>query len=57
MNISHFSGEFTAPRAGVYLITFSYQGSNDANEKTLVYLYNNGHRMDETIHENLYFVG
>ena len=45
---------FTAPRAGVYLITFSYRSSNDPGQGTTVYIYKNGHQMSETLH-NTYF--
>ena len=39
---------FTAPRAGVYLITFSYRGYNAHGKRTEVYMYKNGGRLDET---------
>ena len=42
------SGAFTAPRAGVYLITFSYYSSNDRNKETWIYIYKNGVRLKET---------
>ena len=48
---------FTVPRAGVYLITFSYQGSNDPGEYTYVYIYKNGASLDETRHYTYYNSG
>ena len=39
------SGQFTAPRAGVYLITYSYLASNDPGEGTTVYIYKDGVRL------------
>ena len=40
---------FTAPRAGVYMITFSYQTSNvPPGGMTVVYLYKNGERLQAT---------
>ena len=45
---------FTAPRAGVYLITFSYRSYNDPNEQTDVYLHLNGARLVETLHQTFY---
>ena len=48
---------FTAPRAGVYLITFSYVGQNDPEEETRAYLYTNGQRLDETFHYTYYSGG
>ena len=41
---------FTAPRAGVYLITFSYRGTNDPGERTYVFIYKNGNKLNETVH-------
>ena len=48
---------FTAPRAGVYLITFSYDGRNNPGEKTYVYVHLNGVRLGETIHHTGYTGG
>ena len=48
INIILISGVFTAPRAGVYLITFSYRGYNAHGKRTEVYMYKNGGRLDET---------
>ena len=48
---------FTAPRAGVYLVTFSYESYNDPGEYTNVYLYLNGARLDETRHATYYSGG
>ena len=45
---------FTAPRAGVYLTTFSYQGSTDPGQWTNVILYKNGNRMHQTNHHYYY---
>ena len=50
INIFRVSGVFTAPRAGVYLITFSYQGSNDAGEASYFSIYKNGAQLLETLH-------
>ena len=44
---------FTAPRAGVYLITFSYQGNNEPGEGTTVFIYKNGAE-SETQHDTYY---
>ena len=57
INISLISGVFTAPRAGVYLITFSYESDNDPDERTYAYLYTNGNRLDETYHVTFYSSG
>ena len=54
INIILISGVFTAPRAGVYLITFSYYSYNGSGELTLAYLFTNGQRLDETEHNNYY---
>ena len=54
LNISRVSGVFTAPRAGVYLVTFSYRGGIDPSEQTNVYLHHNGVRLDETLHNTYY---
>ena len=48
---------FTAPRAGVYLITFSYESDNDPGEQTLVYIYKNGAMVSETGHGTAYSPG
>ena len=48
---------FTAPRAGVYLVTFSYQGFNIPGKGTLVYLHLNGVRLGETRHGSGYGSG
>ena len=45
---------FTAPRAGVYLITFSYLVSNDPGEATYVYICKNGAEMSSTQHYTSY---
>ena len=40
---------FTAPRAGVYMISFSYQAHNDPGpgpEQTNVYIYKNYNRRE-----------
>ena len=47
---------FTAPRVGVYLITFSYKSSNDADESTYADLHHNGGGMSETEHQTRYLV-
>ena len=44
------SGKFTAPRAGVYLITFSYEGG----EWSEVYIYKDGVKLQETKHKTYY---
>ena len=45
---------FTAPRAGVFLITFSYRSYNDPGEQTDVYLHLNGASLgEETLHYTL----
>ena len=51
------SGKFTAPRAGVYLITYSYRGSNDPGEGTYVYIYKDGVKLVETENSNYYSSG
>ena len=48
---------FTAPRAGVYLITFSYESYIDPGEYTNVYLYLNGVGLEETRHQTYYGSG
>ena len=48
---------FTAPRAGVYLITFSYYVLNDHGEQTEVYLHLNGEKLGETRHRTSYSDG
>ena len=48
---------FTAPRAGVYLMTFSYYSYNGSGELTLAYLFTNGQRLDETEHNTYYTSG
>lgn len=45
-----YSGQFTAPHAGVYLITFSYRGYNDPSEWTSAYIHKDGERLGETHH-------
>ena len=45
---------FTAPRAGVYLVTFSYRSSNEPGEETAVYIHLNGERLQETQHNTFY---
>ena len=45
---------FTAPRAGVYMISFSYRAINDAGEQTEVYVYKNSGQMGETLHYTYY---
>ena len=45
---------FTAPRAGVYLITFSYWSNNDPAEVTSAYLHHNGQKWSETLHYTKY---
>ena len=52
INISRISGKFTAPLAGVYLVTFSYQATNDPEERTYAYLYKDGIRLKETQHHD-----
>ena len=44
------SGVFTAPRAGVYLITYSYKGRVQDEEHTFVYIYKNGSKLAQTEH-------
>ena len=39
---------FTAPHSGIYLITFSYQGTNDDNEETYVWVLKDGAKIHET---------
>ena len=51
INISHISGVFTAPRAGVYLITFSYEGG----EWSEVFMYKDGVKLQETKHKTYYY--
>ena len=48
---------FTAPRAGVYLITFSFYSGNNPGEDTEVYLHHNGARLGETLHHTGYNSG
>jgi len=48
------TGVFTAPRAGVYLATFSYMGGNNPGQQTVVYLHHNGARLAETRHQTRY---
>ena len=48
---------FTAPRAGVYLVTFSYESINDPGEETAVFLHLNGERLEETLHYTYYNSG
>ena len=48
------SGEFSAPLAGVYSISFSVQGYNDAGERNWVYVAKNGVNLEETEHETFY---
>ena len=50
INIANVSGVFTAPRAGVYLITFSYWSNIGPDEATRAYLYTNGQKLYETVH-------
>ena len=57
LNISRVSGVFTAPRAGVYLVTFSYESINDPGEATYVNLHHNGARLGETQHNTAYYGG
>ena len=57
LNISRVSGVFTAPRAGVYLVTFSYESRNDHNQATSVYVHLNGERLQETHHSTDYSSG
>ena len=57
LDIFRVSGVFTAPRAGVYLITFSYTGDIDPGERTWVYIYKNGARLLETQHGTYYGSG
>merc|ERR1719431_1115250 len=48
------TGVFTAPRAGVYLITFNYISHNDPGEYSYVYLHLNGASLgEETLHYTL----
>ena len=54
---SLISGVFTAPRAGVYLITFSFYTYNDPSELTNVYLHLNGASLVETQHATFYYGG
>ena len=44
-NRDFIPGVFTAPRAGVYLITCSYQCGNQPGQVTIVSLYKNGAMM------------
>ena len=48
---------FTAPRAGVYMISFSYEARNDPGEGTWVYVYKNSGQMRETGHHTYYRSG
>ena len=48
---------FTAPHDGVYLTTFSYRGSNDPGEATWVYIYKNGSKLSETLHQTYHNTG
>ena len=48
---------FTAPRAGVYLITFSYYTRNDDGESTFANVYHNGVDIGETRHKTSYIGG
>ena len=45
---------FTAPRAGVYLVTFSFYSRNYSGDETRVYLHHNGARLEETLHYTWY---
>ena len=45
---------FTAPRAGVYLITFSTQARYDVGEQTWVNLYKNGACLEKIRHDTYY---
>merc|ERR1711971_348565 len=51
------TGVFNAPNVGVYLITFSYLAFNDPGEQTDVYIYKNGARLEELIHNTGYGSG
>ena len=51
------SGQFTAPRAGVYLITFSYRISVEPNEGIWVNLYKDGIRITGTVQRTYYSNG
>ena len=50
------TGEFTAPRTGVYLVTFSYWSSHNAGKRSHVWLHKNGVKIEETGH-GTYFTG
>ena len=54
INIFCISGIFTAPCAGVYLITFSYLGSNDPGEEIYAFLHKNEEKINETRHFTYY---
>ena len=55
INFSRISGNFTAPTAGVYLITFSYRSANVPGRETVVYIYKNGVRLEKTRYGTLYY--
>ena len=44
---SHISGKFTVPHDGVYMITFSYQSTNDPGEGTYVFLKKDGVKVQD----------
>ena len=48
---------FTAPHAGVYLITFSYKGGNYPGKGNDVYLHKNGNKLSETLHNTYHSPG
>ena len=48
---------FTAPRAGVYLVTFSFESRNDPDEETSVWMHLNGARLEETQYVTWYYTG
>ena len=48
---------FTAPCAGVYLITFSFRSANEHGEVTEALLYTNGQMLPETYHDTYYYGG